>query len=715
MATTTNRNTGRHRRGAASPRKRSSGNGGKQEGFKAFLRRYWWAFVAVPLVAIAGVIATVFIAYAMIDIPDTPPAQQTTFVYDRHNKLITTFHAAVNRTDISLDDMPKSLRQAVIAVEDKDFYHHGGISLFGIFRAAWTNVTHGEIQQGGSTITQQYVKNVYTGSERTITRKVKEAILAVKLDHKYSKDEILTRYLNTVYFGSGAYGVEAAARTYFGRHARELTVLQSATLAGIIRSPGTYDPQDHPEASKTRRNLVLDLMVQQGYLDRAQADQLKTKPVVVHKASTKSSSKYPYFIDYVRRQMLSDFGEELTYSGGLRVRTTLDSTWEKAAEDAIAAHLPSSRDPDAALVAIDPASGAIRALVGGRDFDKVQFNAAFQAHRGAGSAFKPFTLTAAFEERISPNSIWNGPPSITIPDRQCYTNGQPWEVHNYADESAGTMNLIQATAHSVNTIFAQLVTKVGPDHVADVAHRMGIQSKLEQVCSITLGTQGVTPLEMTNAYATFAARGIRNAPIQWTKVTSPSGETLDKPKQDPEQAVDQNDADLATYAMQQVVLGGTGVGANIGRPVAGKTGTDQDSKNAWFCGFTPQLAACVWMGYEKSEKPMENVEGVSQVTGGSIPAAIWHDFMSVAMQDLPVEGFAKPSFAGYDKFPKGTVSPTPAPSPTPKPSPTSTGIIPLPSVTLPGSPSPSPSPSPTSSASAAPPNDGKGNGPPGGG
>ena len=697
MAIKTSPGGGKHRKAAPTPSRKPSGS----KPHKSFFRRYWWAFVAAPFVVIAGIIATFFIVYALIDVPDAPPGQQTTFVFDRSGRPIARFHAAVDRTDIPFEDMPKSLRNAVIAVEDKGYYRHGGISLLGIFRAAWANVTRGEIQQGGSTITQQYVKNVYTGSERTLTRKFKEAILAVKVDHKYSKDEVLHRYLNTVYFGQGAYGAQAAARTYFGVDAEELSVSQAALLAGVIRSPGRYDPSDRPDQAKGRRNVVLDLMAEQGYVERAEAERLKAEPVEVKRRRLQTTGRYPYFIDYIRRQMLDQFGEELTYSGGLRVRTTLDQATQKAAEAAIAEHLPSPDDPSAAVVAIDPSNGAIRALVGGKDFEKDKFNAAFQAHRGAGSAFKPFTLTAGLEQRISPKSIWHGPSEITIPDKRCYTDGKPWKVHNYADQSAGTMSLIDATARSVNTIFAQLVVDVGPVAVAEVANRMGIETDLEDVCSITLGTQGVTPMEMTAAYATLAARGTRHTPIPWSRVRDANGAELDKPSTEGEVALDQNDADMATYILQQVVTRGTGTAASIGRPVAGKTGTDQNYKNAWFCGYTPQLAGCVWLGYAKGEKPMEGVQGLTGVTGGSIPAAIWRDFMSVAMERLPVENFATPDFSPYDKNPTGIPTVTPSPSPKPSPKPTQTGIVPIPTVTLPGpSPSPSPSPSPTGSPGA---------------
>jgi penicillin-binding protein 1A len=405
----------------------------------------------------------------------------------------------------------------------------------------------------------------------------------------------------------------------------------------------------------------------------------------------------------ITKDLGDKYGYAETYSGGLRVTTTLDSAWQRIAERVVSQHLPSPKDPAAALVAIDPTNGQIRALVGGRDFNKVKFNNATQAKRQAGSAFKTFTLTAAFEGRINPKSVMNGPPQIDIKDPRCKNpDGTDWKPHNFADESGGTMDLIQATAHSVNTIFAQLVVSVGPDNVVDVAHRMGIRTRLEPVCSITLGSQDVTPLDMADAYATLAARGIHHEPLAITTVKSANGDVIDRPKSEGDPAVGQNDADLVTLALQQVVKSGTGTAAQLaGRPSAGKTGTTQDFRDAWFCGYVPQLTTCVWMGYQKSQRPMHNVEGVPNVFGGSIPAAIWHDFMTQALVNVPPKGFATPSFAGYNKKPIGSVSPTPSPSPSPSPSPKPTLPSPSPPSispppTTPPSPSP-PSPSPSSS------------------
>jgi penicillin-binding protein 1A len=680
--------------GAHAPKARPSP---KETRDKGWFGRYWWIFVVVPLVAILGAFAMVAFVYANTKLVEAPPGAQTTFVLDRDGKLITTLHAEVNRTIVSFDKIPDSIKHAVLAAEDRDFYHHGGVSYFSIVRAAWADLTHGRIEQGGSTITQQYVKNVYTGSERSFGRKIKEAILAVKVDHKYSKDEILGRYLNTVYFGNGAYGVQAAAQTYFGIPASKLSVLQAATLAQAIPRPASYDPVVYPDLAQQRRNSVLKKMADQGYITQADAVELMAKPLKV-RSRPPVSHRAAYFVSMVSKALQDTYGYEETFTGGLRVRTTLDSKLQGYAEQAVATHLPAKTDPSAALVAMDPRTGAILALVGGRDFTRAKFNLATQAHRQAGSAFKPFTLAAAMEQKISLKSTWHGPAEIVIEDPKCRNpDGTPWDVHNYADEEAGTFELTDATAHSVNTIFAQLVVEVGPNNVVDVAQRMGIKSKLEPVCSITLGTQPVTPLDMTTGYATLAARGVVHSPYTVSGVTAADEHVKDTYLPKPgERALDKNDADLVTYALQAVVERGTGTAARLSdHPVGGKTGTAQKFVDAWFCGYTRQIAACVWVGYPKAEIPMNNIEGYASVFGGSIPAQIWHDFMAQAMSGRGVLDFAQPSFEGYDVYPSGAVSsPTPPPSPSPTPPPPSVEPSPEPSISPEPSPSESVSPSP---------------------
>ena len=678
-------------------------NGRKQPRRKrGFFRRFWWVFVAIPLFLILCIIGTLLYAYAHIQIPPEAAGTnaQTTFVYDRFGSKIAELHGAYNRVNLTLKDIPVVLQNAVIDTEDKDYYHHGGISVSGIVRAAWEDLVHHGAVQGGSTITQQYVKNVYTGAEKSIFRKVKEALLAIKLEHQLTKQQILERYLNTIYFGHGAYGVEAASQTYFCHSAKHDNPVESATLAAMIASPGTFDPIDHPEETQTRRDYVLDQMVQQGHLDPDEAERLKSVPVkkeVNCRSSQSEHGDYAYFMDYTRKWLLRNpkIGEQMTYTGGLRVYSSLDKQIQKAAEEAVAQHLPQKTDPSAALVAIDPRNGEIRAMVGGPDPNELTNNvnlAVAPSRRQAGSAFKPFTLTAAMEQGYSLSSYWDGPAQITIPDRACYTTDPdtgkfgPWTLSNSADEESGTFRLIDATAFSVNTVFAQLVTKLGhgltsgPEEVVNAAKDLGIQSELKPLCSITLGTQEVSPLEMTRAYATLAARGVRHFATPIDKVLASDDKTvLAHPDVKGTQAVPQNDADLVTYALQQVVRYGTGTAARLAdRPVAGKTGTTNSESNAWFCGYIPQLAACVWVGYPSGNKPMHDIEGVQDVFGGTIPAEIWHDFMeqSIAATNMKVEEFPQPIF-GDNLKPGPVLSPSPSPLPSPSPSPSPSSSVQL--------------------------------------
>jgi penicillin-binding protein 1A len=641
------------------------------------------AMVAMTLAATVDGISAAVRRYTDVSIPPIPVGPQTTFVYDASGRLITGLHAEVNRVVVPLAEISTNLRQAVIAIEDKDFYRHGGIDLTAIVRAAWENAMNGQIEQGGSTITQQYVKNVFTGDERTLSRKIHEAVLAVKLEKDYSKNDILEKYLNTVYFGHGAYGAQAAAQTYFGVPATDLSVSQSALLAGLIAAPARWDPAKFPDQAMSRRNQVLSSMAEQGYLTTERAARLGRKPIKTP-GLKHLGTPYPYFIQNVVNQLVASRGYQRTFEGGLRVATTLDPELQRAAERAVAQHLPDPKDPSAALVAIDPSSGAIRALVGGRDFEKTKFNLATQAHRQTGSAAKTFTLTAAVEKGISLNTLWSGPSSIVIEDKRCMgpdpanpTQEKPWEVHNYADEESGTFTLSQAITHSVNTIFAQLVVDVGPERVRGVMRDLGVRSsKLQAVCSITLGSQAITPLEMTSAYATLAARGVYHQPVAITSIKTASGGVVEKESLRGERVMEQNDADVVTSALQGVIREGTGTAAAIGRPAAGKTGTGQNFQDAWFCGYTPQLATCVWVGYRKGEIPMENVEGLTHVFGGSIPAAIWHDFMSRAMKDVAIKDFPVPDLSGYDTVPSHAIiyvppatKPKKEPSPSPSPSP----------------------------------------------
>jgi membrane peptidoglycan carboxypeptidase len=726
------------------PQKKRTDHKPKAKGFKAWMRRWWWVFVVVPASGMLLVLLMLMFVYSRLDLPKTPPPLQTTYIYDRDGNQIATLHAGVDRTIIPLSEMPKTLQNAVLAAEDADFYQHPGIDPVGIVRAAWTDLVSGGIVQGGSTITQQLVKNVYAGEyvvdpksgeetyvipPRNISQKVREALLAIKVEQEFSKDEILANYLNTVYFGRGAYGVQAAAQTYWQKDAEDLTILESAMLAGLVQSPSFYDPVEDPVGAKERRNYVLQRMVAEGFLTAeraaAMADvDVKTNPVEI---GLNFPGKLGYFLDHTRRELIHTYTEGKVFGGGLQVTTTLDSDMQRMAEEAVAGRLLSPEDPDAALVAIDPRDGGIRAMYGGRNFNAEHVNLATGAGgtgRQSGSSFKVFTLVAALEQDYSLDSRWYGPSSITIPDPLCYTDGQPWELSNASDSESGTFTLLSATTHSVNTVFAQIASAVGPDAIVDVAHRMGIQSHLEPVCSITLGTQSVTPLEMTRAYATLAASGWRHQATPLQEVEDPNGET-DTINSRGQQVLDANDADMATSALETVIISGTGTNANIGRPAAGKTGTNQEYRDAWFCGYTPQLAACVWMGYAEAQLPLVGIEGYSAVFGGTLPALIWHDFMAAATANMKVVDFHEPNPEGYTRSaptpppapapsvtPSPTEEPTPEPSPSPtespspsptiEPTPTETTPPPTPSVSPPPTPSVSPTsgPSPTSAPAA---------------
>jgi len=532
------------------------------------------------------------------------------------------------------------------------------------------------------------------------------------LERELGKDKILAQYLNTVYFGHGAYGVEAAAETYFGKPASKLTVLESASLAGVLHAPESYDPIDRPSDNKFRRDYALEQMVRYGYLDAAEGDRLKAKGCCgTVKGTSQDRIDAPgnaeYFVDDVRRELFARYGSARVYGGGLHVTTTIDMDMQRAAEAAVADALPDPADPSAAVVAIEPSTGQILAMVGGENWNDSKVNLATLPCEGCGrptgSAFKPFTLAAAMQEGYDLHAYWRGPNTLPVP--QCLDPTSPDGVwHPVNAEGEGNYSLVDALKYSVNTIFAQLVAAVGPDRVVEMAHLLGIRSPLDAFCSITLGSVRVNPLEMTNAYATLANHGVRYWATPLLQVKTPSGRIDPDVVPQPETVLGTNDADLVTYALQGVMTsGGTGASANLGVwPAAGKTGTAKNTTDAWFCGYTVQIAACVWVGYPEGGIPMENIEGYGEVFGGTIPAKIWRTFMLSAMQGLDPTPFAMPSFDGY------TVSaPTPAPSPVPSLEPCPTGSVsPSPSSStvpcIPVSPSPEPSPTPSPTKSPKP-------------
>ncbi len=693
---------------------------------KSFLRRKWWLLVLLTPVVIALLASLgLYVAYARITLPETLPPIQTTYLYDRNGHLLTTLHGAVDRTIVPLAQISPNMIEATIATEDHDFYNHPGVDVVGILRAAYTDVVKRETVQGASTITEQLVKNVYAGSyttddsgvqsyvlpERSVKEKVREALLAVKLEQQLGKDQILEKYLNTVYFGHGAYGVEAAARTYFGKHASQLNILESASLAGVLHAPELYDPIDRPSDNWYRRNYAIDQMVRYAYVDADVAKTLKDRKccgtIPDQQDQLVSPGQSEYFVDFARSTLFDRYGQARVYAGGLRVTTTLDLGLQRAAEHAIAHALPDAKsDPAAALVSMDPQTGEILAMAGGRNWDTNKLNYATGiggSGRQAGSAFKAFTLATAMQQGYDLNAYWKGPSTIAIP--QCPDPTQPdglWHPVNAGDGEAGTFSLAGATAHSVNTVFAQLVAQLGPASVVDMAHTLGIRSDLPEVCSVTLGSVAVNPLEMTNAYATLDAQGVRHWATPLLQVKMSGGRVDGDIASVGEQVIAPNDANLVTSALEGVVRGGTGTSAAIiGFPVAGKTGTANENVDAWFCGYTVQLVTCVWIGWPEGEIPLENIHGVPSVYGGTIPAAIWHEFMTVAMQGQTPTSFPVPSFDGYTIGPSVVVSspvPSPSPSITPSASPTSSPK-PTHSPKPTESPSPTDPPSPTGSPS----------------
>ena len=670
-----------------------------------------------------------YIAYARITLPETLPPIQTTYVYDRNGHLLTTLHGVINRTEVGLEQISPYMQQAVIATEDHDFYNHPGVDVTGIMRAAYTDLVKRDVVQGASTITEQLVKNVYAGTystdengvqtytppERSVTEKIREALLAIKLEKELGKQEILAKYLNTVYFGHGAYGIQAAAQTYFSKPASRLTVLESASLAGVLHAPELYDPIDRPYDNKFRRDYAIDQMVRYGYLRAKVGERLKEHKCCGTTAASEERIKAPgqseYFAEYVRQTLFDRYGEGTVYSGGLQVTTTLDLNLQRAAEQAIADALPDQQnDPAAALVSIDPRTGEILAMAGGRNWDKSKFNFATGAGgsgRQAGSAFKIFTLAAALNVGENPFEYWSGPSTMGIPE--CPDPTQPdgiWHPVNAGDGASGTFDLFGATTHSVNTVFAQVIAKIGPSTVVDMAHALGIQSKLPAVCSITLGSVGVNPLEMTTAYATVANEGVRHYATPLLQVKDATGQIDESVASPPERVLDAETANEVTYALEGVVKEGTGTAAALGSiPVAGKTGTANENVDAWFCGYTVQIATCVWMGYPQGEIPLENVEGVPSVYGGTIPAEIWHNYMTIAMTGQKPLPFSEPTFDQWatptPSYVPPTYSPTPSPSPSPSPKPTKSPK-PTESPSPTDSPSPSDSPSPTSSSPKPP-------------
>jgi penicillin-binding protein 1A len=599
-------------------------------------------------------------------LPPTPisASAESSDIYAADGTLIHTFHAEVNRRNVSLDEIPMSLRDAVVAIEDERFYRHNGVDVRAVARAARENAAAGEVAEGGSTITQQYVKQVLLADDsRTIERKLREASLALQLERHYSKDRILELYLNAVYFGNGAYGVAAAAQQYFRKPLPDLTLAESALLAALIQRPTATDPYDALPVATARRNLVLDRMAENSFVAEADAEAAKQEPVTLASSTVPAAERYEaaYFLEVVKQWLLDDprFGatkedrHNLLFGGGLKIQTTVDLEAQRAAEAAANEILPDAeRDPDVALVSIEPDTGYIRAMVGGRDFfgpgKAAKVNLALSPQQ-TGSAFKPLVLAAALTEGIKPTETYAAPACIDM-------HVTPrWEPCNYAESGPpGVVNLVEGTVRSYNTLYAQLMRDVGPSDAMDVAEELGIRSPLDDDLSAVLGTNVVTAVDMASAFGTFANRGVQVPPVLVTRITRADGTVLYRHQHEQTRALDVDVADTVTAILQQVVTRGTGTAAAFDHPSAGKTGTTQDHHDAWFVGYTPDLSTAVWVGHHEGDVSMEPPTTPINVTGGSYPARIWQRFMQAALAGTPVTPFHAPpaeTFVPEDTIP----------------------------------------------------------------
>jgi len=578
---------------------------------------------------------------------------QNTFLYAADGSLLGSIPAERNRQPVTAEGMSLWIRKATIAVEDRRFFAHGGVDLEGIARAAVADIRAGEIVEGGSTITQQLVRNLYISRERTVQRKVKEACLATKLDGAWSKHRILTTYLNQVYYGNQAYGIEAASQTYYSKRAVELNLAESALLAGLTQAPSSYDPFTTPARALARRAEVLRAMLETGVITKREHDLAIASKLVFRPGRLYSRIREPYFFGYVRDKLIEVYGAEQVRSGGLQVYTTIIPRYQRLAERAIRDTMNQPTDPAAALISISPRTGAIRAMTAViPNRPKNEFNLLSQARRQTGSTFKMFVLTAAVELGINPDSTYYVSAPFTYrvhPAGNC-EDGTWWCVHTYANDYYGWSSIRSATIRSDNAVYAQLTLDVTPERVAETARRMGVRSPLDvrgaYVPSIGLGSIAVSPLDIASGYATLAAGGVYAEPMAIRRVVLDDGREdttagWGVPKR--RRAVSEGTAAVVTRILEQNIQYGTGTRAAFGRPAAGKTGTNEEYADAWFAGYTPDLATTVWIGFTAGEIPMENVHGIA-VSGGSFPAEIWRLFMEPALEGTEPTPFAEPAF-----------------------------------------------------------------------
>jgi penicillin-binding protein 1A len=615
--------------------------------------------LSVLLLVLLG-LSLVSFTYGLItavatEIPDLDPAriqarEQNGYIYDRRGqKILAVLRGSESRVLVKSSEIAPVMKHAIVAIEDRRFFDHRGVDLRAIARAFWADVREKEVVQGGSTITQQFIKNALIEDDRSIGRKLKEAALAWQLEQDWPKDKILTEYLNTIYFGNGAYGIQQAALTYFKHGASKLTLPEAALLAAIPSDPARYDPVTNPRAARDRRALVLQAMHQQGIITntgfRKAVDAKLPEPDSVGLPGTRSQDA-PYFVNYVMQQLVDKYGTAEVFGGGMKVRTTIDLELQEIAREAIAKWLTNDGGPQAALVAVNPQNGDVLAMVGGSNFRESQFNLAVQGERQPGSSFKPFVLASALDQGISPQNSFTSK-EIDIP-----FDNKIWHVENYEGSYVGRANLQTATILSDNSVYAQLTSLVGPGNVVRMAHRLGIRSDLQPYLSIGLGAQGVNPLEMARAFSAFANGGLRidgevfgNRPRAIAWVRRPGATDRNEP--DKRRVLTPAKTATLNSILQQVITQGTGKRAALkGFVAAGKTGTTENHGDAWFVGYTPRLAVAVWVGYPKELRPMLTEFDGQEVAGGTWPALIWKSFMQKALKKLDAEpeSFPSPGF-----------------------------------------------------------------------
>jgi penicillin-binding protein 1A len=633
-----------------------------------FLLNFALILIIGTIAIVSGLYTFVIQVYGDQLDPTYPDLVQNSALYDANGDQIAEFEARENRRTVGTENLGEYLPQAVVAVEDKRFYEHWGADFAGIGRAAWENLQTLTVGQGGSTITEQLMKNLYISEERrgevSLWRRLEQAALAFAYERRHTKEEILTVYLNTVYFGDGAYGAEEAAESYFGKSARDLTSDEAATLAGFLHSPSTYDGEGS-ELATQRRDEVLVRMWEQGMLSAEELDAAESALLeFVPDPSPVEDPNHEPFIDTVRREIEERLGPEALERGGLRVYTTLDPAAQKAAVESIDETLDESGDPSGAVASVEPVNGAIRALAGQEE----DFNLALDARRQPGSSFKPFVLAAALKEFVSPDSTYYVSRSLSLE-----YDGEVYDVQNYDGVERGRISLTQAMAESDNTVHVQLAMDLGLENVTQTARAMGVTTPVDPYPATAIGglDTGVSALEMASAYATFAADGIHREPYAIERMESVAFgeiEPVYDHKVEGRRVLSDNQAAEANDVLRKVVQGGTAslyhdLDREIGRPSAGKTGTTDDFVDAWYVGYTTRLSTAVWVGYPEGNKPMRDVHGESVVNGETLPMDIWSTYMAEATGGTPALDFPSPDRREFSPLRRGyALSPAPAQS-----------------------------------------------------